>query len=65
MAGSVNGTAALIASDYPGDIPSLHFTLPQSCSCEVVANYQCSQHDGRCGEGIPFFCRSPQTTKGT
>ena len=66
MAGSVNDTAALIAFRLPsGDIPSLYFTLPQSSSCEVVVNYQCSQHDERCGEGITFFCRSPKMTKGT
>ena len=71
MAGLVNGTAALIASDYPlaiylhctshclnlvwrytftalhtasilsGDIPSLHFTLPQSC---LAIYLHCTSH---------------------
>ena len=66
MAGSVNCTAALIASDYPLAI-YLHCTshcLNLTVMKLLQLNYQCSQHDGHCGEGIPFFLPLTPNDKG-
>ena len=66
MAGSVNGTAALIASDYPLAI-YLHCTS-HCLNLAVVKSLQITSVHNMMGvvESVfHFFGRSPQTTKGT
>ena len=66
MAGSVNGTAALIASDYPLAI-YLHCTS-HCLNLAVMKLLQITSVHNMMGiveRVFHFFCRSPQTTKGT
>ncbi|CAI8047555.1 52 kDa repressor of the inhibitor of the protein kinase [Geodia barretti] len=60
MAGSVNGTAALISAQYPLALYLHCLTLSESSCCQVIADYQCSKYDGCNRKGLPIFSVHPK-----